>query len=51
MTETTYPKYASVILDVSVDKLLDYGLKEEQAAVAKRGMRVEVPVRGRLCTG
>lgn len=51
MSNTSFPKYASVILDVSVDKLLDYGLKEEHAAKAKKGMRVEVPVRGRLTTG
>lgn len=46
-----YVKFASVILDVSVDKLLDYGLDAEQARFAKRGMRVEVPVRGHLRTG
>lgn len=44
-------KYASVVLDVSVDKLLDYGLLADQAAIAKRGMRVEVPVKGHLRTG
>lgn len=47
----THHKFVSVILDVSVDKLLDYGLDHAQAAVAKRGMRVEVPVRGHLRTG
>lgn len=44
-------KYASVILDVAVDKLLDYGLTDDQASIAKRGMRVEVPVKGHLRTG
>lgn len=51
MTLHPFVKYASVVLDVSVDKLLDYGLLPEQAAIAKRGMRVEVPVRGYLRTG
>lgn len=48
---TDYTKYVSVILDVSVDKLLDYGLTQEQACIAKRGMRVEVPIRGHLRLG
>jgi primosomal protein N' (replication factor Y) (superfamily II helicase) len=48
---TPFLKYASVVLDVSVDKLLDYGLTPEQASIAKKGMRVEVPVRGHLRTG
>lgn len=51
MTLSAFAKFASIILDVSVDKLLDYGLLPEQAAIAKRGMRVEVPVRGHLRTG
>lgn len=51
MTTNAFVKYASVVLDVSVDKLLDYGLLPEQAAIAKRGMRVEVPVKGHLRTG
>lgn len=46
-----FPRYASVILDVSVDKLLDYGIPPDLAPAAKRGMRVEVPVRGKLRTG
>lgn len=51
MTQTPFAKFASVVLDVSVDKLLDYGLTPEQATTATRGMRVEVPVRGHLRTG
>lgn len=46
-----FSAYASVILDVRVDKVLDYGLTADQAAQAKRGMRVEVPVRGSLQQG
>jgi primosomal protein N'' len=51
MSQVPFAKYASIILDVSVDKMLDYGLTPEQAANAKRGMRVEVPLRGHLRTG
>lgn len=46
-----FVKFASVILDVAVDKILDYGLSADQASTAKRGMRVEVPVKGYLRTG
>lgn len=51
MSHAPFAKYASVILDVSVDKILDYGLTAEQAEFAKCGMRVEVPLRGHLRTG
>jgi primosomal protein N' (replication factor Y) (superfamily II helicase) len=44
-------KYASVILDVAIDKMLDYGILPEQAPFIKRGMRVEVPLRRRLEKG
>jgi len=44
-------KFVSVILDVSIDKLLDYSVPEELADKVKRGMRVEVPVRGHLRPG
>lgn len=43
--------YASVILDVSVDKTLDYGITAEQMPKVQRGVRVEVPVRGFLRPG
>lgn len=46
-----YAKYASIIPDISIDKPLDYGLTADQAASAKRGMRVEIAVRGRPCKG
>lgn len=46
-----FVKYASVILDVSIHKMLDYGLTQEQALIAKPGMRVEVPLRGHLKKG
>jgi len=46
-----YTKYASVILDVSIDKALDYGIPDELLAKARRGVRVEVPLKGRACSG
>lgn len=51
MSRTTFCKYASVILDVSVDKILDYGIPAEMEKQIKKGVRVEVPVRGQLCNG
>ena len=51
MTKSPFVKYTSVVLDVAVGKLLDYGLTAEQASAAKKGMRVEVPVRGHLRKG
>jgi len=42
----TFPKYASVILDVSIDKTLDYGIPEHLLGSVQRGVRVEVPLRG-----
>lgn len=47
----TFVKYASVILDVSIDKTLDYGVTSEQLDKLARGVRVEVPVRGHLRPG
>lgn len=47
----SFPKYCSVLLDVAMDKLLDYGIPEEWISLARRGMRVEVPVRGQMREG
>lgn len=41
-----FRKYASVILDLSLDKALDYGVPECFVEQISRGVRVEVPVRG-----
>ncbi len=49
--EFKFTSYASVLVDVSVGKLLDYGLTVEMTALAKKGMRVEVPLRGRMQKG
>jgi len=46
-----FVKYASIILDVSIDKMLDYGITAEQLDQIKTGVRVEVPVRGFLRPG
>lgn len=43
--------YASILLDVAVDKTLDYGITSELQSLVQTGSRVEVPVRGHLRTG
>ncbi|MDR3624429.1 MAG: primosomal protein N' [Chlamydiales bacterium] len=47
----SFTKFASVILELSINKILDYGVSEEQALVLKKGMSVEVPVKGKLRRG
>lgn len=47
----TFKVYASVILELSVNKALDYGIPEEHAAAIRPGMRVEVPLRGKMQAG
>lgn len=51
MSPDHFIKFASVILDFASDKLFDYGLTAEYALQARRGMCVEVSVRGRLAQG
>lgn len=46
-----FTKYASVILDVSIDKALDYGIPDELLDKIKRGVRVDVPLRGGIASG
>jgi primosomal protein N' (replication factor Y) len=41
----------SVILDISIQKTLDYGVPDQLAHKIKRGLRVEVPIRGRFEKG
>lgn len=48
---STHCRYASVILDVAIDKPLDYEIPEALTAQVKRGVRVEVPLRGATQTG
>lgn len=45
------PKYVSVILDVSIHKALDYSVPDELSQRIKKGLRVEVIVRGRIQKG
>lgn len=47
----SYRKYASVILDVSLNKTLDYGIPESIITDVRPGIRVSVPVRGHLRNG
>lgn len=51
--ETVIPfaAYASIVLDVAVDKILDYGITVEHYHQIKPGTRVEVSVRGHLRAG
>jgi len=44
----SFLKYVSVVLDVSIQKTLDYGVPIELIDLVKRGLRVEVPLRGFL---
>lgn len=46
-----FPQYASVLLDVAIDKTFDYGIPADLVATATRGMRVEVTIRGRPVLG
>lgn len=43
--------YASVILDLAIGKTLDYGIPHSMSQAIRKGIRVEVPVRGRPCGG
>ena len=51
MSDPQEVKFCSVILDTAIDKPLDYSLPEELVSKAKVGMRVEIPVRGKICKG
>lgn len=44
-----FSSYASVLLDIAVDRLLEYGIPDNLSL--KKGMRVEVPVKGKVQTG
>ncbi|MCE2982508.1 MAG: DEAD/DEAH box helicase family protein, partial [Parachlamydia sp.] len=46
-----YPAYASVLLDLALDRLLEYGVLPSQVEKAVVGARVEVPVRGKFQIG
>ena len=46
-----FKKYASVILDVSINKTLDYGIPDNLLETVQAGTRVEVPLRGQARKG
>ncbi|MDP1879861.1 MAG: primosomal protein N' [Parachlamydiaceae bacterium] len=46
-----FPAYASVILDVAIDKALDYGIPNDLLLTIKQGSRVAVPLRGKIQNG
>lgn len=46
-----FAAFASVILDLSLDKALDYGIQVDQLDQVRPGVRVEVPLRGKLYPG
>jgi primosomal protein N' (replication factor Y) len=47
----TFAAYASVVLDLALDKPLEYGVTEELSSRISPGVRVEVPVRGKIRQG
>lgn len=51
MNKPRFIKFASVVLDLALNKMLDYGISEEQLESAKPGVRVAVSVRGHLRWG
>ncbi len=54
MAQTKKPpfsRYASVIVDLAIDKMLDYGIPEEHLSSIQKGTHVKVPVRGRMQNG
>lgn len=44
-------KYASIVLDLAIDKTLDYIIPDDLQSTLKEGMRVEVPLKGRMQKG
>lgn len=51
MGNDIFAGYATVLLDLSIDKTLDYGMTHEQMPLILPGTRVEVPIRGQLYSG
>lgn len=47
----SYRQYAAVVLELSIDKVLDYGVPDKMISSLQPGMRVEVPLRGKLQNG
>lgn len=47
----TFKKYGSILLDIAIDKPLDYGIPDELTSLAEKGSRVAVTVRGKKQLG
>ena len=45
------PKYAEVVLDLAIDKILEYSIPEDLVISLEVGSRVEVPIRNRKSKG
>ena len=50
-TATKYKRFARVIPETGIDKMLDYGISEEDLEKVTPGTHVEMPIRGRLTKG
>lgn len=48
---SSYSRFASIVLDLSINRLLDYGIPDDLLPLVRPGVRVEIPVRGHLRTG
>lgn len=46
-----YSTFVSVLIDLAIDKPLDYAVPHTCVSLAKKGMQVKVPLRGQLRTG
>lgn len=51
MTKQQFSRYASVILDLSLDKKLDYGIPTTLIDQVQPGVKVSVPLRGKIRHG
>lgn len=51
MKSQEFKKYAAVILELSIDKALDYGIPDDLLEAIRPGVRVEVPLRGKSQAG
>lgn len=47
----SFPKYASVALEISIGKTLDYGILPSMLSSIKPGVQVKVPVKSRMRVG
>lgn len=50
MSDNLFKKYATVILELALDKMLDYGIPDSLLESITKGSKVQVPIRGKLTT-